>query len=206
MTFDIFGDVIDVGTIERAFVATLKAWLPSHLARQEARLGMETATLPFPRSWPTVSDFDIEVEEQLPAVIVISPGSDANPTRDQTGAYRMTWRFEVAIAIAGRDEYEARNLAGVYLAAIRSALVQNPTLGGVAENTRPVGPDDHAVGQTERGSQRAIYGTSFAVDVRDVVTDTAGPVEPPDDPYHPGEPAASPLEADIEVTLEASTP
>lgn len=207
MTVDIFGDVIDVDTVEQALIATLKAWMPSHLAHQERRAGLDAGTLKPIKNWPVVSEFRTDPQTKLPAIVVTSPGSVGAPTRNQKGEIRKTWRFEVAIVIGDRNEREARQLGSRYLAAITSALLQNRTLGGVAENTRNVGPDDHGYGQARAGGgQRAIYGTAFEVDVRNVVNDRLGPPEPPPDPHDPGALPESPLEAEILVTADTETP
>lgn len=203
---EIFRDVMDADTVEQAVLDTLQAWLPSHLAHQEDRKGYPDGTLPQPKSWPTVSEFDLEVHEQLPAIVIVSSGT-TDVSHDR-GAYRTTWRVEVGVAIAGKDEREGRRLAALYLAAVKSSLLQNRTLGGVVEQCRYVGPDDHAVGTAERGGQRAIYATAFAVTVRDSLNERGGPTTPPADPHDPGEPLESPLTAEIEITAvqPASTP
>lgn len=203
---DVFGDIIDADTIEQAVRDTLQAWLPAHLAHQERRKGLPQGTLPQPRSWPTVSEFDLEAHEQLPAVVIVSQGSTGTPERNPKGEYRKTWRFEIAAVIGDKTEREARKLGALYLAAIIGALVQNQTLGGVAESCRNVGPDDHAFGTTERRAQRAIYGTAFEVTVKAAFNDRLGPATPPDDPYHPDPFPPSPLEAEITVTLEEQSP
>lgn len=195
---DIYGDVIDAGTIEDAFQDTLKLWLPGQLAHQERRRSLSAATLPQPRSWPLMSDFDIEVQEQLPAIFLVSSG--ATGYTHTGGVYRGTWRIEAGVVVAGKDERQARLLASLYLAAVKAVPVQDdPTLGGVAEVCRLVGPDDHAFGITPQRAQRAIYGTAFEVTVHGVLDARRGPVEPPDDPYNPPGAPASPLTANIEV-------
>jgi hypothetical protein len=207
---DIYGDVIDADTVEIALVATLKDFLPGALAHQERRRPDLLTDLPptnaghflAPKTWPMLSEFDSTVETQLPAVTVVSPGAAGTPTRDQHGAYRFSWRFQVSIEIAGRDERQARKLASVYLAAIRAALAQNRTLGGEVEQCRWIGGDDHAV--RTRHPQRAVYSTNFEVTVRNVVNDRLGPETPPEDPYNPGPFPPLPEEAEfiVETTLE----
>jgi hypothetical protein len=202
---DIFGDIIDADTVEQAFTATLQTWLPDHLAHQERRRNLDAGVLEQPRSWPLVSDVDLELHTQLPAVIIASTGSRV--LRHDRGRYTATWRFEVVACIAAATERDARLLAGLYLAAIRGALTQNRTLGGIADNTRWIGPDDHAVGVTRgEGRQRALYGTAFEVDIRDVVNDRLGPSEPSVDPQDPEVPPPLPLEAEITVTAMEETP
>lgn len=200
---DIYGNILDAGTIEGWFTDTLKAWLPAHLAHQERRLQLPARTIPQPRSWPLVSEFDLEPHDQLPAIVIASPGTAGGPSHDR-GIYRVTWRIEAAVAIADRTEREARTLAGIYIAAIRGAIVQNRTLDDKVENARWVGPDDHAIGVTSAGGQRAIYGTAFEIDVRDVVNARQGPAEPPADPYEvPGAPEYPNVS---EFTVEAKQP
>lgn len=196
-TVDIFGDIGDVDLIEQAARATLRAWLPAHLAHQERRRGLAPDTLPTPRSWPTVSEFDPLPHEQLPSIVLISPGTAGTPDRDQAGV-RATWRLEVVAAVAGKDEPEARLVGALYAAAIRGALEQNGTLRwredpddpntpveapALAERTRWQG-DDHAVGNTERGP-RWMVEVQFQVTVRDVINPRLGPDTPPPDPYTP---------------------
>lgn len=207
MSADVFGDIIDADTVETAFRTTLQAWLPDHLAHQERRRDLAPGTLPAPKDWPTVSDFDIEANQRLPAIVIVSPGSVGTPERNQKGEHRKTWRLEVAVVLGDRTERDARRLAAMYLAAVTGAIVQGDrTLGGVAENARNVGPDDHAYGTTEKGAQRAIYGTAFEVTVRDFVNDRLGPTEPSEDPYSPEPFPPSPLEAEITVTAMEDTP
>lgn len=205
---DIFGNIVDADTIEGYVRQTLigpdpadlsKGWLVAHLAHQERRRGLAARALPQPKSWPTVSEFDIEAHEQMPAVVIVSPGTIGEPEHDR-GVYRTVWRIETAVAIAGKDEVQGRMLAALYLAAVKGALIQNPTLGGKVEQCRWTGPDDHAFGTTERGSQRAIYGTAFAVTVRDAVGTRKGTQVPPADPYNPPLPPDYPNVAEITVT------
>lgn len=203
MPDDIFGDIIDAETVEQAVRDTLQDWIVAHLAHQERRRGLDPQTLPVPRSWPTVSEFTLEPHDQFPAIIIVSPGTNT-PEHDR-GQYRTPWRIEIAVAVAGKDEPEARLLAALYLAAIKGALIQNPTLGGRVEQCRWAGPDEHAFGVYAKAGQRAIYGTTFIVTARDSVNARLGPSDPPPDPYNPGEPLPTPEEAIIDVAaLEES--
>jgi hypothetical protein len=203
---DIFGDIIDVDTIEQAARATLEAWLPSHLAHQERRKGLPARTIPLPRSWPTVDEFDPEPHEQLPSIVLVSPGTVGEPERRQGGRIRATWRLEIVFAVAARDERQARMIRSVYAAAIRSALEQgDPTLGGVAERTRWAG-DEHAIGRSQGDrSPRALVEVDFQVTVNDVLNPRLGPSEPPGDPYDPPAPNGPLDTAEITATSEPIT-
>jgi hypothetical protein len=170
----IFGSVIDSGRVEQAVSATLEAWLPSHLHNQETENGLPTGKIPRPRSWPTVSEFDPRPHEQLPSVVIVSPGTTAVGPREAKGKHRATWRVEIAVCVAGRDEPQARKLAAMYIA---------------------------AVGAVDR-QPRAIYGAYFDVTVEAVVDHRAGPATPPDDPYDPPDAPQTFTSADITVTSE----
>jgi hypothetical protein len=175
---DEYGDVIDADTIEAAAKATLKAWLSAHLAIQERRKGLDACSVTRPRSWPTVSEFDPEPHEQLPSVVIVSTGTTGAPVPDGQGRYSATWRLEIAVAVAGAKEDDARRLASMYVAAVRSALVQNQSLGGIASATRWVG-DEYAIGTTERGPARSTERTSTSTLTTSSTPSSARPSRPP---------------------------
>lgn len=199
---DIFGDYLDVDTIEQAAKDTLARWLPSTLAHQERRKSLPPRTFPVPRNMDLRSDFQLELGEQLPAVILRSAGTVGPPQKDQRG-HRKTWRLEVAAINGGKNEDEARLLGSAYLAAITQAFELDRTLGGVVDQVDQVGPDDLAYGTTDSPTldARSIYGTAFNVTAR-VVTDPNPVSAPPDDPYEPAPPFPPLLEALITVITE----
>lgn len=196
--FSIYGRVIDGFTVKQAVRQTLQDWIVAHLAVQADRYEHAPGWFPAPRSWPKgISDFDVSLEQQLPAIVIVQHGGQANPRRNERGEYAKTWEFDIRAAVAGATEEDAERNASVYLAAITSALVQNGTLGGLAKQTIQVGPDSYTIGtssaKAQARAQRAVYGSIFAVEVRNVVSDMAGPDTPPVDPNVPPLPPA-PLE------------
>ena len=201
---DLYGVTTNAFRIEEAALATLKAWLPAHCAHQERANGLDPGALPVPQEFPTASELDPKASQRLPAVFVVSPGTTGTPEQLTNGSYRATYRIEVAVLAAGRDEREVRRDAALYIAAIRGALVQNGTLGGVVEKVSWTGPDDHAVAATAVGrEQRAVYGTAFAVTVRDLVDRNAGPTDPPLDPSESAPPSPA---RTVTVVAQATEP
>jgi hypothetical protein len=209
-TPDPYGDAVDADTIEDALRAGVQAWLPAWLAHEERRRGWAHGTLPVPRSWPTISEFRLDVSMQRPSVVIVSGGTIGAPDR-LPAALRRTWRFEVAVVVNGRDETQARQLAAPYLTAVAMAASTDQTLGGVAEHVRWSGADEHDFGTpAPGGTQAAIYATTLDVTARSAVPayiardpDTGAPV-PPLDPAVPDPAPPSPLEVDIEVTATPS--
>lgn len=201
MTYsDAYGENIDAATLERAAVATLKAWIAVHLAAQEERNGLTRRSLPLPRSWPTVSAFDPEPHEQLPSIVLVSPGTTGDPLRSGDGTVAATWRLEIVVAVAGRDEPETRWIAAMYAAAVRSALVQNGELGGIALQTHWVG-EEYAI-EAERGT-RMMVEIDFETTVDSVVDVSQGPDVPPTDPYAtPADPRVPIVGRNVDLTLE----
>lgn len=209
-TPDRFGDQLDADTIETALRTALQAWLPAHLAHQERRKGWPQGKLPQPRSWPVVSELELDPQDLAPpAVVILSTGTTGANERLPDGTVRRRWTFEIAVVLADRSEREARQLASAYLTAIAGAATQVPSLNGAVEQVRWTGPDDYAYGTAPKGAgRRAIYATAFTVTGRlkaPAVPITAAPGElyplPPADPYHP-EPAPDlPLEVQIDVAV-----
>jgi hypothetical protein len=206
-TPDPFGNAVDADTIEDALRDSLQRWLPAWLAHEERRRGWPQGRLPQPRSWPTLSEFELRARDQRPSVVLVSSGTTGAPEKRPNGL-RRTWRFGLAVAIAGRDETEARQLAAPYLTAAAMAATTDQTLGGVAENVRWSGADDHAF-DGEQGSQTAIYGTDLEVTARSahplyLVRDPdSGVLVPPLDPYVPDPVPPLPDTADIDVVVVA---
>jgi hypothetical protein len=203
-TPDPFGDAVDADTIEDALRASIQKWLPAWLAHEERRRGWPRGRLPQPRSWPTLSEFELRARDQRPSVVLVSSGTTGAPEKRPDGL-RRTWQFGLAVAIAGRDEAEARQLAAPYLTAAAMAATTDKTLGGVVENVRWSGADDHAF-DGEQGSQTAIYGTDLEVTARSayrayVARDPdSGVLVPPLDPYSP--PGIPPLPDTSEITVD----
>lgn len=203
---DVFGDIKDASSVvEKPAVAALQEWLPHELAHQERRLGLPQGTLRMPEQWARVSNL-IWSDDRLPALIVESPGMLGDVRKDRT-RYMATWQLDVVVITAGGDEASARDQASAYIAACRGALAQtDPTLDGQVAECRWIGHDNHRAGPSPQNlpGQRAVYSTSFAVLVRDVLDlkPPGLPSTPPDDPFNPPGLPPLPTEAVIEIASE----
>lgn len=199
---DIYGPVIDSGTIEDAVEATLDLWMDQHLAVQEERLNMTRGELLRPRGLITLSEIDIDrLDEQLPGLIVRSPGEGAPPSKNQRGEYRQTWRIEVAAVVRANTERQARRRAGIYLAAIKSVIVKNRTLGDRVEQAIWIGGDNHAARSLPNDEQLAVFATACNVTVA-VAVNTTGPDQPAPDPYDPVPLPSGPSEFNVTVEVD----
>lgn len=183
-----FGRIITRGDVERAALATLKAFMPSYLAELERQQEREPDTLPVPRRWFILDELADLPAGGGPAVAIVSPGlAGDRPDAGNDGKYDARFRLGVAVFIGARDQEASHDLAGIYVAAIRSILVQHPTLGDVAAGVEWLEEsyDDLGTpaGSSPREDQLAAGRVLVAVTMREVVDPYAGPAVPPVDPY-----------------------
>lgn len=182
----IFGPVITGNDVENAVTTTLRLWLPTYLAEMERHSGRPAGVLPAPRSWSTVSVFHQYNDQQLPAAIVVSPGTADEPERHGDGTYSVTWDVVVAILVKGQTAANANELAKLYATAVRMIALQKGGLGGFASSTDWGGetndeapPDYLPVGW--------VTGVPLRVRVDAVVTAFGGPATPDLNPTDLGE-------------------
>lgn len=176
----IFGHVIDRDEFEVHVMGFIELWMSTYLAEMERQKGIVPGHLPRPRSYTQVNKFEKWTQEQLPAVIVVSPGITGKPAKTGDNVYRAKWTLGIGIVIAAATEMQNRKLIGTYTAAIRKLFLDKPSLGGFAMGTDWVGenfddmPDD---------SRRSIAHGSvlFVVEVDGVAVGRSGPrtADPP---------------------------
>jgi len=184
MSIEVYGRLIDATQVEDAVEDSLKLWLPAYIAEVERQNSMDPQSLPLPASYSRVNEFYKWSEDQLPAVLIVSPGlAPTIPKMKGNGIYHCWWRVGVAIIAAGQDRETTRMLAKRYTAAVRGALLQHAGLGdfgaeGITWNGERNSdvPDD---------STRTLGSgaCTFDVEVSEVVNARLGPSTPPDDPY-----------------------
>ena len=87
-SLDIFLDIKDGAQLEEAIIAHISAWMPVYLREIEIQRGWPNdKRLPNARSYTVFSRLDHFDEQQLPAVVVSSPGLAGAPKMEGTGAY-----------------------------------------------------------------------------------------------------------------------
>jgi hypothetical protein len=188
----IFGRIVHDGQVEQAAMQTLQKWLPTYIAELERQTGRDRGSLPTPRAWRTanvsVNELATWPEDQLPALLVVSPGLADRPELIG-GVYTGHWALGVAVITSARDKETTGTLAKLYGAAIRAVLVQHPTLEGFAAHIDWV---DDNLDEVPHERQRTLGAAInvFEITVDDVLTVAGGPIEPdpkpdPTEPYDP---------------------
>lgn len=127
-----------------------------------------------PRSYPTASQFG-HVEDQLPAVGIHVPGLREEPYKNHDGMFWCKWELEVGILVGADTEMNTDRMVKLYAAAVWGAIMQDPSLGGVAEHTSHL-TERYDVLEDSKSRSVAFALLTFAVDVHDARQSYGGPV------------------------------
>ena len=194
------GPVITGADVEAGVYRCLRSWLPLYLRHVEELKGEPEDTLGPVRGWHTAGELDKWPEDQLPAVIIVSPGLREEPDKDGSGFYRARWLVAVALLVSARTEARTRQLCHLYAAAIRSCVLQTLVLQDEPEAVywRDESYDDL---EPEAARSLSLAQLFFDVDVSDVAVDALGrgygPIGPDPDPDYPPWPDV--VDADLDV-------
>ena len=200
-----FGPIKPSGAVERGAEAVLTTWLPYYLAEAARQDGLEAGE-PYPAEPRTIETFtrpDTWMEHQLPAVIVVSPGTDGEADTDGRGRVSAWWRLGVWAVVGASDQDATRRLAHRYAAAIRACLVSHRTLGGVAERLTYRG-ERYDEAATDQARTLTMVGVEFRVRMVDIAGQ--GPVvlpTPTPDPHDPWPPDPQVTSTHVNTTGEA---
>lgn len=180
---NVFNNILVASQLEEAVINTLVKWLPTYLREVERQLDVPIQSTPEPEHFTNRNSFDFLPGEKFPKVVAISPGLSGSPTANGTGQYRATWRMGVGAAIAANSEPLANQWVKIYGAAIRSIMLNYPSLDGLAEAVRwedELYEDLPISNQNQLFKSAAVY---FSIDCNNVVTRWSGPTSPDEDPY-----------------------
>lgn len=201
----VFGPIIEGGDVKAAVDATLRKWMPTYLALIERHAGREPKSMPLPRSYVLSDDGNLNkrVEDQLPAVVILTPGNgEQKPKRDGEGKIRAGFRVTISVVASATDQATTAALAERYRKAIELMIVHQSSLGGFAEGVIFVGwrTDD----MDSESARTIAAGTNvFEVLVKDIAQHGAGLKEPLEEPYEEAEP---PTITEVDVELQAEGP
>jgi hypothetical protein len=204
---DLAGPIFIATDLERAVIDTLIKWLPFYVPLIEDRMGREAGDIPLPITYTTRRVFTKFPEDQLPTIIVVSPGLDGEPKKGGDGTYRAKWVMHVGCVVSTSDLMETNVVSKIMGAAIRAAMTQHASLGGVAcgmdwydESYDPLPDDD-----TTRSLGAAAL--SFRIEVDNVVNWQKGPdtlyIPDPDAETPPGSDWPEAETVTVEIEKEA---
>src|SRR3954469_11008205 len=94
------GPIVTAHDVEQAALATLRKWASTYLGEAEDQHELTRGTLARPRSYTATNSFDKWPEDQLPCVLLVSPGLAQPPNVEGNGRHRAQWALGVAAIIS----------------------------------------------------------------------------------------------------------
>lgn len=179
---NIFGSIVTGRAVRQAMRTHLQSWFPTYIAELARIEGKDPASMPLFRSW--VSALDLPEgkyeEHQMPSCVIVAPGLLREPER-RGGDVIATWAVSVGCVVSGQDRENTFDLAEMYAAAVRAAVVQHPSLGGFATATDWLGERYDDI-PNDMLRTLAAGSVQFAVQAYQAITPSDGPSEPLLDP------------------------
>jgi hypothetical protein len=181
------GDITTGRDVELATLTFLRRWGGTYLAECERQRGYGPGVLPRVRAYTTAADFETWPEDQLPCLLLVSPGLAEAPMADGAGSYRVKFSLGLAVIVSAATMDETAALAKLYVAAMRAAILQHPSLEGFASGVEWLDEtydDLPSVDTRSLGAGQCI----FAVEVDGFARRWNGPKtpeEPPSPDYTP---------------------
>ena len=201
----VYGPLVAASDVEDALLGALGAWLPSYLYELERQHGMEVDSLPVPRSWVRSAEVEKFPEDQLPCVMVASPGLTEAPLADGRGQYTARWRVLMAAEISARGNRLALVLARLYATGLRAIAVQQQVLEPLDLRRVDWMGERYDVLESVDDRTVCIAQVELAVEVAGVTDRNTGPLLPEASPSpdSPTWPVAQTAEVEIQkVPLE----
>lgn len=185
-TSPVFGNMFVAGSLEQAYINTLIKWFPDYVNEVAAQNDLDPAEIAIPKNYTNRNSFDMLPAEELPKVIVISPGTVGDPTMYNNGTYEAAWRIGVGVVHAHKDENTANYLSKVYAAVVREIINDKQTLDDSVygiQHTLWVNEmyDDVPIGSPTVKTRAA--SLNFSTLLTGVSTKGRGPLEPDHAPY-----------------------
>lgn len=189
------GPLVTGRDVEMAALTMFRRWAGTYLAEAERQTGRAPGSLPRIRAWTTSPDFETWPEDQIPRLLLISPGLIEAPKPDGGGSYRAKFALGVGVVVSARTMDETMALGKLYMAALRQCLLQHQSLEGFAAGVEWLDEnydDLPSIDTRSLASGQAI----FAVQVDGISRRWNGPTTPDSEPPDPD---TDPLPADPTV-------
>lgn len=213
----VFGQIFIADDLENAAVNTLESWFPVYIREVELQSpappdprNIPQDALPLPRAYITAERLDRENADQLPAIVVVSPGLGRKiPMQEGDGTFRVTFSLAIGVFVSGQDRMDTKRLLRLYTGMARTIILQHQSLGGYSDGATWL---DESYDDNFNFNDTLTLGCGqvvFEIDVAEVVSRYGGPAaygqpEPPPDPTQPGStwPEVETVTAEIEIMEE----
>lgn len=184
MSVSVFGAFLTSWQLEQATIAHLQEWMPDYLPYVEREaieiLGRDIPPLDPVASY-TVVPREPDQWEQLPAILIVSPGVDGMPKEDGGGRYRATFNLGIGAICSTGEEDTSKLFADLYFTAASMIVMDKPSLGGFAEGSQMETMENDWLSPDRNRTLAATFG-NFKVRVAGIRTVTGGPSAHLEDP------------------------
>lgn len=121
----VFGTIfVAADRLEMPTADLLQRWFPTLLTRVCNQLDIEVLPTPKMKNYTKRNRYEALKGEELPRIVVISPGIVGTPRKTGNGNYRAIWRLGIGVACGASDEDEAKLHCDIYAACIREIMVK----------------------------------------------------------------------------------
>jgi len=170
----VFGPMVGASDVREAMSATVQTWAGAYIAEMAALTG--AALSPF-QSWKVLYEYRTLPASEAPACWVTCTGTHGRPERQGNGRYMADWAVDVSVVVNGTTWDEAADRTAAYVTAVRTAILQHGSLGGLAQSTTWLGERYTAVDHSATRTL-GVGLIAFGVRVDNVVNASAGPATP----------------------------
>lgn len=171
------GPLLGPAQVAQAAEATLKAWLPATVAEVADAHALELFVPRDPEDYRLVATADAVRAVDRVAVAVTSPGLTERPRRSGRGTYDARYALVVSTFVRAADYDVTLRTASAYAVAVRTALLQHPSLGGFASGVEWTGEDVVPVGGDASTTRTlALAVVELDVLVANVADETGAPL------------------------------
>lgn len=126
-----FAPIVSAFEVERSIAELARVWIRDYLAEVARQRGLDPDAFPAFRSIVASARQQRLLEDQLPTLILASPGivplTTGHVEARGSGAYTARWRLDAGAIVSARGNRQAVKLARFYAAAIRAMIVQQAT-------------------------------------------------------------------------------
>lgn len=127
---NIFKPIFSADQLDDAFATYLQKWFKSYAAEVAQQRGFTRGVFAEPKFWATTAVLTQETIAQVryPCVLIVNPGLNKPPRRRGDGTYEGDYTVGIMVMSNASGEQGAQRMAKRYGAAVRTAIMQRPSL------------------------------------------------------------------------------
>lgn len=179
MSTSAYGSILTGDDVHAAVAATISTWAPSYVAEMSRQKGI---VLPAIRNFGNEQDITPNLPiDAFPVCVIVTPGTTSPVEVRGDGTVAVWWALGVGVVVADVHYDAAQQQAHLYTGLLRTLLLQQRALGGLATDTRLESED---VSELAWNTDHTVFSgrIELAVRLTSIANRSAGPATPPADP------------------------